>query len=171
MNPAVIIVGGGITGLAAAYWLQQHAPGLPVTLLESAAQLGGKIVTERAGGFVVEGGPDAFLASKPRGVALCRALGLEGRLQGVSPRARRARVMRAGRLYELPEGLTGLVPARLGPLVRSPLLSAAGKLRLGLDWLLPARKPAGDESLAAFIRRRLGAQAYHPLVEPHMSGN
>jgi oxygen-dependent protoporphyrinogen oxidase len=170
MNPAVVIVGGGIAGLAAAYRLAQRAPGLPVTVLESEVRLGGKLRTERVDGFVVEGGPDAFLASKPRGAGLARELGLGDRLQGLSPQAQRARVRHAGRLHALPEGLTGLVPRRMGPLLRSPLLSARGKVRLALEVLLPPSSPAGDETLARFIRRRLGPEAYDRLFEPLLSG-
>jgi protoporphyrinogen/coproporphyrinogen III oxidase len=170
MNPGVVIVRGGIAGLAAAHRLQRHVPSLLITVLDSEARLGGKIVTERASGFVVEGGPDAFLASKPRGVGLCRELGLADRLQGLNPQAGRAQIMRGGQLHPLPEGLSGLIPGRLGPLLRSALLSPAGKLRLLLDWVLPARTAPGDESLASFMRRRLGAEAYQRLVEPLMSG-
>ena len=166
----IVIVGGGITGLAAAYRLQQLTPGARVTLLESDARLGGKIVTEHVDGFVVEGGPDSFLASKPRGLGLSRELGLEPRLTDVSSSVRRAYVMRAQKLYELPDGLTGLIPTRLGPIARSGLLSPLAKARLALDFYLPPRQGQADESLAAFTRRRLGREVYERLVEPLMSG-
>ena len=166
----IVIVGGGITGLAAAYRLQRLAPGDRVTLLEGDARLGGKIVTERVDGFVVEGGPDSFLASKPRGLGLCREIGLEPRLSDVSSSVRRAYVMRAQKLYELPDGLTGLIPTRLGPIARSGLLSPLAKARLALDFCLPPRQGQADESLAAFTRRRLGREVYERLVEPLMSG-
>jgi oxygen-dependent protoporphyrinogen oxidase len=141
-----------------------------VTLLEATARLGGKIITEREDGFVVEGGPDSFLASKPRGVGLCQEIGLGASLQGVTPQPRRAYVLSRGQLHELPEGLTGLVPTRLAPLARSRLLSPAGKARLALDYLLPASRAIADESLGAFIRRRLGSEAWERLVEPLMAG-
>ncbi len=166
----IVIVGGGITGLAAAYRLQQLAPDARLTLLEGDARLGGKIVTERVDGFVVEGGPDSFLASKPRGLGLSRELGLEPRLSDVSSSVRRAYVMRAQKLYELPDGLTGLIPTRLGPIARSGLLSPLAKVRLALDFYLPPRQGQADESLAAFTRRRLGREVYERLVEPLMSG-
>jgi oxygen-dependent protoporphyrinogen oxidase len=167
---SVVVIGGGIAGLAAAYRLSREMPEARVTLLEATARLGGKIVTEREDGFVVEGGPDSFLASKPRGVGLCQELGLGASLQGVTPQPRRAYVLSRGELHDLPEGLSGLVPTRLAPLVRSRLLSPAGKARVALDYLLPASRAIGDESLGAFIRRRLGAEAWERLVEPLMAG-
>ena len=173
------MLGGGITGLAAAHrLLQVHAdamPGLRVTLVEAEDRLGGKIVTERLDGFVIEGGPDSFLATKPRGIGLCEELGIGGyphlHLQGVTPQRRRAFVLWRGRLHDLPEGLSGLVPTRLAPLARSSLLSPLGKARVALDYLLPARRAADDESLGGFIRRRLGREAWERLVEPLMAGS
>jgi oxygen-dependent protoporphyrinogen oxidase len=172
----VVVLGGGITGLAAAHrLLQTHAdatPGLRVTLVEAGDRLGGKIVTEHRDGFVIEGGPDSFLATKPRGIRLCEELGTEGNLhlQGVRPQRRRAFVLWSDRLHDLPEGLSGLVPTRLAPLARASLLSPLGKARVGFDYLLPARRAPGDESLGAFIRRRLGREAWERLVEPLMAG-
>jgi oxygen-dependent protoporphyrinogen oxidase len=165
-----VVVGGGITGLAAALRLTQLLPEASITLLEADNRLGGKIVTERVDGFLIEGGPDSFLASKPRGLGLCTELGLADALQGTTPRPHRAYVRRRGRLHELPEGLSGLVPTRLGPLLRSGLLSPAGKLRVALDALLPPRPGTADESVGAFVRRRLGREAYEWLVEPLMAG-
>jgi oxygen-dependent protoporphyrinogen oxidase len=166
----VVIVGGGIAGLAAAYRLKTLAPELAIVLLESEHRLGGKILTERVDGFVIEGGPDSFLAAKPHGLGLCRELGLEGRLCGTNENTRRAYVMRGGKLYELPEGLTGLIPSRLGPMLKTGLISPLGKLRMALNYILPPRRAEGDESLAAFIRRQLGREVYERLVEPLMSG-
>jgi oxygen-dependent protoporphyrinogen oxidase len=166
----VVIVGGGIAGLAAAHRLAQAAPGLPVTLIEGDARLGGKIVTERVDGFVIEGGPDSFLSLKPRGVGLCQALGLAERLHGPDPKFRRTYVMRGRRLHELPEGLTGLIPTRLGPMARSGLISPLGKLRMALDYVLPPCAHNGDESLADFVERRLGRELYERLIEPLMGG-
>ena len=168
--PQALIIGGGITGLAAANRLLQRAPGCRITLLEADDRLGGKILTDRADDFIIEGGPDAFLAAKPRGVGLSEDLGLGGQLQGVTPRERRAYVLWRGRLHDLPEGLTGLVPTRLGPLAHSTLLSPAGKARVALDFVIPARAASADESLAGFIRRRLGSEAWERLVEPLMAG-
>jgi len=167
---AVVIVGGGIAGLAAAYRLTRAAPHLAVTLVESGQRLGGKIVTERVEGFVIEGGPDTFLAYKPRGVGLCRELGLADRLHGTNDKIRRTYVMRSGKLHELPEGLTGLIPSRFGPMAKTRLISPLGKLRMGLDYFIPPRSQDGDESIAAFVGRRLGREVYDRLVEPLLSG-
>ena len=166
----VLVVGGGISGLAAAYRLTRLAPAAAVTIVESDRRLGGKILTERRDGFVIEGGPDSFLSSKPGALELCRELGLEDRLRGTRDETRRTFVLRRGRLLEIPEGLSGLVPTRLGPLLRSPLFSLPGKLRMGLELLLPPRRGGEDEALAAFITRRLGREAYERLIEPLMAG-
>jgi protoporphyrinogen/coproporphyrinogen III oxidase len=174
----VVVLGGGITGLAAAHRLLQvqvgAAPGLRVTLVEADDRLGGKIVTERSDGFVIEGGPDSFLATKARGIGLCEELGIadhsQMHLQGVRPQRRRAFVLWRGKLHDLPGGLSGLVPTRLAPLARSTLLSPLGKARVALDYVLPARRAEGDESLGGFVRRRLGREAWERLVEPLMAG-
>ena len=166
----VIIVGGGIAGLSAAYRLMRSTPAVQITLLESDRRLGGKIVTDRVDGFVIEGGPDTFLSYKPRGLGLCRELGLEDRLHGTNEKIRRTYVMRRGRLYDLPEGLTGLIPSRFGPLVKSRLISPWGKLRMGMDYFIPPRSLNGDESLAQFVERRLGRELYERMIEPLMSG-
>ena len=169
-RPHVVVIGGGISGLAAAHRLVRDAPEVRVTLLEAEDRLGGKIVTERVDGFVIEGGPDSFLATKPRGIGLCEEVGLAGRLQGVTPQRRRAFVLSRGRLHDLPEGLTGLVPTRLAPLARSTLLSPLAKARVALDYAIPPRRSEGDESLGGFIQRRLGREAWERLVEPLMAG-
>src|SRR5260221_5296407 len=167
---SIVIVGGGIAGLAAAHRLARETRGAAVTLIESEARLGGKILTERVGGFVLEAGPDSFLSAKPRGLGLCRELGLADRLHGTNEKTRRTYVLRGGRLYDLPEGLSGLVPSRLGPLARSGLLSPWGKLRMAGDFFIPPRSADGDESVAAFVQRRLGLEAYERLIEPLLSG-
>jgi oxygen-dependent protoporphyrinogen oxidase len=163
-----LVVGGGITGLAAAQRLAEV--GAPFLLVEALPRLGGKIVTEHQDGFVIEGGPDCFLASKPAGVALVHMLGLGERLCGTSAANRRTYVKRAGRLHQLPEGITGLVPSRVGPLLRTRVLSLGGRLRAGCEALLPGRSSADDESIARFVTRRFGAEAYDWLVEPLLSG-
>jgi oxygen-dependent protoporphyrinogen oxidase len=166
----IAIVGSGIAGLAAAYRLQQTAPGLAITLIESNNRLGGKITTDRVDGFVIEGGPDTFLSYKPRGLGLCKELGLEDRLHGTNEKIRCTYVMRGSKLYELPEGLTGLIPSRFGPMIKTGLISPLGKLRMGLDYFIPPRSPDGDESLADFVGRRLGRELYDRMIEPLMSG-
>ncbi len=169
-RPHVVVVGGGIAGLAAAYRLTRLDPPVAVTLIDAEQRLGGKILTEHLDGFTIEGGPDSFLSIKPRGVGLCTELGLSALLQGTTPRPHRAFVRRGDRLHELPEGLTGLVPTRLQPILRSCLLSPWGKVRFAADAVLPARRDEADESLAHFVRRRLGREVYERLVEPLMAG-
>jgi protoporphyrinogen/coproporphyrinogen III oxidase len=166
----VTIIGGGISGLSAAYHLTVHRPSLGVTLLEAAPELGGKVRTDRVAGYVIEGGPDSFLASKPPAIELCDELGIAGHLQSARADTRRTFVMRHGRLHDLPSGLSGLVPAQLGPLFRSDLFSLSGKGRIALERFIPPRRDATDESLGSFVRRRFGSQAYNRLIEPLMAG-
>jgi oxygen-dependent protoporphyrinogen oxidase len=163
---SIVVVGGGIAGLAAAHRLT--GAGAAVTLLERDGRLGGKILTERRDGFVVEAGPDAFLASKPHGRALCEELGLE--LIGSNQNARRAFVMRSGRLHPLPEGFAGVAPRRLGPMLTTRLLSPAGKARMAMEWFIPPIKDDRDESLAELVSRRVGREAWTRLVEPLVTG-
>jgi oxygen-dependent protoporphyrinogen oxidase len=165
-----VVVGGGITGLAAADRLAATLGREAVLLLEAEPRLGGKITTEHVDGFVIEGGPDCFLASKPGGVELCRQLGLAGRLRGTEQRFRRSYVKRAGRLFELPDGITGLLPSRIGPLLGTSLLSLRGRARAALEILVPPRRDGTDESIAAFARRRFGPEAYEWLIEPLLGG-
>jgi protoporphyrinogen/coproporphyrinogen III oxidase len=164
----IAIIGGGITGLAAA--LRLHDAGVPFLLLEAESRLGGKILTERVGGFIVEGGPDCFLASKPDGVALVRHLDLESRLCSTDPMHRGSYVRRNGRLHRLPEGLTGLVPTRVGPLLSTGTLTPLGRLRASLEPFIRASAPNDDETIARFARRRFGREAYDWLIEPLLSG-
>jgi oxygen-dependent protoporphyrinogen oxidase len=143
---------------------------LRISVLESAARVGGQIATERSSGHVIEAGPDLFLASKPAAVELCSELGISDRLHGTNPAVQGSYILRRGRLYRLPEGLSGLVPSRIAPFARSRLLSPLGKLRVGLDLLIPARRDNADESVESFVVRRLGRQMYERLVEPLLSG-
>jgi len=169
-----LVIGGGIAGLAAAYTLERQARevNLPLrlTLLERDHRWGGKILTERTDGFVIEAGPDAFVSTKPWALDLCRELGIAERLQRANADRRKVYSLHGGQLIELPDGLVRMVPSRIGPMLRTPLLSPRGKLRLGLDLLLPARRADGDESLARFVTRRLGREAYAWLIEPLLSG-
>lgn len=163
----VVIVGAGIAGLAAAHRLAHHTD-LRVTLLERDGRLGGKIRTERVDGFVIEGGPDAFLSWKPRGKALCDELGLP--TVGSNERARRAFIARAGRLHPLPDGIAGVIPRRFVPTLRSPILSPLGKARLLMEWAIPARGDEPEQSLGSFVRRRTGRETWERIVEPLVTG-
>ncbi len=164
----VAIVGGGITGIAAA--LRVIARGGTVDLLEAGPRLGGTIATVRRDGFVIETGPDSFITDKPWALALCERMGLAGDLVPTHETDRRTYVARGDRLCPLPDGFLLLAPTSLWPLVRSPLFSLAGKLRMGLDLVLPRRRDGADESLADFVRRRLGREALERVADPLASG-
>ena len=161
------VVGGGISGLAAAYRLARG--GASVTLYEGSDRLGGVIRTERRGGYLMEGGPDCFL-DKLGIVDLCRELGLDDQLIRVRPEARRSFIVRGRRLLPIPDGLYLMAPSAMGPFVRSPVVSWPGKARMLLDLALPRRRSTGDESLASFVRRRLGREALERLAQPLLGG-
>ncbi len=169
----LVVVGGGIAGLTAAHRAaeisREHGPPLELTVLEARDRLGGTIETEHAGGFLVETGPDSFLSEKPWGLALCRRIGLESRLVGTDDRFRRVFVWFGKRLHPVPDGFQLLAPTRLTPFVTSSLFSWPGKLRMALDVILP-RGGGGDESLGAFVRRRLGREALERIAQPLVAG-
>src|SRR5690606_7528426 len=169
----VTIIGGGITGLSAAWYLQKQ--GVAYTLLEQSARWGGKIRTEYVDGvgdvpFAIEAGPDSFLTQKPWALQLALELGLQDRLLGTNDDCRRVFVLNRGRLMPLPDGIMLIVPTRFMPFVTSPLISWPGKLRLALELFLPPRIDAADESLADFVRRRLGTEVLDKLAEPLLAG-
>jgi protoporphyrinogen/coproporphyrinogen III oxidase len=174
----IVIVGGGITGLSAAFYLERaaRAAGIRIryTLVERDDRFGGKIQTDTIvhdnGAFVVEGGPDSFVAQKPWGVQLARDLGLEGQLMSTQPARHSTYVLLKGRPRPMPEGMMLIVPTRLLPFARSPILSLSGKLRMALDLVIPPRRDGADETLADFIRRRLGDEALSTLAEPLLAG-
>ncbi len=172
----IAIVGGGITGLAAAHEVIARARELgrpvAVTVLERTARLGGNLVTERSGGFLLDGGPDSWVATKPHATALARELGLGGAVMTTNAETRRFYVAWGGRLHAVPEGLVLGVPTKLAPLVRTRLFSPWGKLRMALEPFVPTRDFAtdDDESIADFARRRLGRQAAERLVAPLLGG-
>lgn len=163
----VAVVGGGVSGLAAAYKLRQS--GAEVTLYEASPRLGGVIQTKRRDGYLMEAGPDSFI-EKEGILELCRGLGLEDQLVRVQPEARSSFIVRGRRLLPVPEGLYLMAPSALGPFIRSPVVSPVGKARMLLDVLIPARRPAGDESLGRFVRRRLGREALDRLAQPLLGG-
>jgi len=169
----LVVVGGGITGLAAAHHALELARerriALELTLVEARERLGGTIATERAGGFLIEAGPDSFLSEKPWALALCRRLGLEDRLARTDDRYRKVFVWHAGRLHPLPDGWELLAPTRLAPFLSSRLFSWPGTLRMAFDLVLP-RGIADDESLGAFVRRRLGREALERVAQPLVAG-
>ena len=170
----VVIVGGGISGLATALSLHEKATkaNLPIhcTILESDTSWGGKIVTHRVGEIVTEAGPDSFLSQKQAGLDLCMKLGLADQLINTNEMGKKASVLYGGRLHDLPEGLLSFVPKQLGSFFRSGLLTWTGLARMGLEIAVPSGPSTGDESLAAFLRRRFGVQAFERVLEPLMAG-
>ena len=170
----VVIVGGGIAGLATAYYLQKQAraENLPLTysLVERSPRFGGKITTSLANGFIIEGGPDSFITQKPWALQLCKELGLEDRLLGTNDDRRKTYILSKGRLRTLPDGVMLIVPTRFMPFALSPLISPWGKLRMGMDLFIPPKTDDADESLAGFIERRLGREALDKIAEPLMAG-
>ncbi len=166
--PGVVIVGGGISGLSTAYYLARR--GVPSTIVERRARLGGVIRTERVEGCVVEAGPDSFLSIKPAALELIRELGLAGEVIGSNDHLRKTWVRRDGRLVPLPDGLMMMVPTRVLPLVASPLLGWGTKIRMGLELLRAPAPPAGDQSVAEFVREHYGQEAVDYLAEPLLSG-
>ncbi|HMJ10677.1 MAG TPA: protoporphyrinogen oxidase [Polyangiaceae bacterium] len=173
-TPRVAVVGGGITGLSGAYHVSQTRPDVELVLLESRNRLGGNIVTLREQGFVIDGGPDSFLITKPEGMRLCSELGLQSELIAPESDAAKVYMVHAGRLERLPAGMVLAVPTRVGPMLRTPILSPAGKLRVLGDLLLRARpaEPArdDDESISAFITRHFGAEAAERIAGPLLGG-
>ncbi len=169
----VTIIGGGIAGLATAYYLQEKSreagEAVAYTLIESDPRFGGKIVTESVDGFTIEGGPDLILTQKPWGTQLCRDLGLGDRLISTNNDRQKTFLVQKGKLVPFPSDFT-LIPTRFMPFARSPLFSVWGKLRMGMDWFIPARRETGDESLAEFIRRRLGREALDKIGGPMLAG-
>jgi protoporphyrinogen/coproporphyrinogen III oxidase len=163
----VVVIGAGIAGLAAAYELGRRD--IRVRLLEAAPRVGGVILTERFDGWVVDAGPDSLLVQKPAGVALCRELGIADRLMStLEPRT--AYVLRDGHLHEIPEGSFLGFPIRASALVKSSLFTWAGKLRMAAEMVVPRGPDGDDESIAAFVRRRFGAEAAEYLAEPLLAG-
>lgn len=172
----VAVLGGGITGLAAAHTLARlRREGAPIDefLLERGGRLGGTILTERVEGFVVEGGPDSFLAEKPEAAALCRELGLGESLLASNDAERRTYILDRGRLVPLPDGLMLLIPTRLWPVLLTPLLPLSSKLAIARDFVRPrrrARAETGDEPVAAFVRRHFGQAMLDQIAAPLLAG-
>ncbi len=163
----VVIVGGGISGLSAAYDLA--CAGVPHTLYEKRARVGGVIETRVNEGCVLECGPDSFISQKPEARALIKELGLDSSVIGSNDRERRTYIWKHGRLVRLPEGVMMIVPSRVMPIVKSPLLGWGTKLRMGLEYF---RKPGspGDRSVAEFVTDHFGQETLDYLAEPLLSG-
>lgn len=166
----VVVIGGGISGLAACRRLRRQAPEKAVVLLEAAKRLGGVIRTTVRDGFLLEEGPDSFLTARPEALDLCRDLGLEPEFLPTNPDCRRSFILLDGRLRPVPEGVYLLAPTSIAALWRTSLFSVPGKLRMAMEPLIPRRRATGDEALASFVRRRLGREALERLAQPMMAG-
>ncbi|MEO8027189.1 MAG: protoporphyrinogen oxidase [Bryobacteraceae bacterium] len=168
-NARVVIVGGGISGLSAAHALGKA--GVLSTLFESRPRLGGVIETKRIQDCLVECGPDSFLAAKPQAVALAKELGLGDQIMGSNDEQRITFIRRYGRMVPMPDGLMMMVPTKIMPLIRTPLLGFGTKLRMGLEFFRkPPAVPLPDRSVGDFIRDHYGDEAVDYLAEPLLSG-
>jgi len=174
MNRRVIVIGGGIAGLAAAHRVIELAKdqslSIELHLLEAAPRLGGTIATERIGDFLVEAGPDSFITEKPWALRLCERIGLGSRLVSTQAAYQKIHIVHRGKLEQLPEGFFLLAPTRLWPFLRTPLFSWRGKLRMAGELLLPRGEPGDDESLGSFVRRRFGSEALQRVAQPLIGG-
>ncbi len=169
----IAIIGGGITGLSAAYALEKkHRAGIEVdyVLYEASPRLGGVLVTERVDSCLIEAGPDSFLTEKPWASDLCQELGLGDQLIGSNDADRKTYILVRGRLVEMPDGLMFMVPTKILPTVFSPLFSLKTKLRMAREWFHPPHKANGDETVASMVERHYGAEMVDRLADPLLSG-
>jgi len=168
----IAIVGGGISGLSAAFALEEYrrAGAVEYVLFESSPRLGGVLVTEYVDGCLVEAGPDSFLTEKPWATDLCREVGVGDQFIGSNDADRKTYILVKGRLIVIPDGLMFMVPTKILPTVLSPLFSARTKLRMAREWFHPPRKADADESVATLVERHYGSEMVDRLADPLLSG-
>ncbi|HXJ90831.1 MAG TPA: protoporphyrinogen oxidase [Candidatus Binatia bacterium] len=169
----IAIIGGGISGLTAAFELEQHrqaGAGVQYTLYESSSRLGGVLRTEFIDGCVVEAGPDSFITEKPWAADLCRSLGIGDQLIGSNDADRKTYILTRGRLVEMPDGLMFMVPTKILPTGLSPLFSWKTKMRMAQELFHPPRAVDYDESVADFVNRHYGQEMVDRLADPLLSG-
>ena len=166
----VAVIGGGITGLAAAHRLAELSPATEVTLYEQGDHPGGILQTTERDGFLVEQSADMFTLREPWAMQLCERIGFQDQLIATNEKHRRALVVRGGRLYPVPRGWSLLSPTSIFSLMTSRLLSVRGRLRVAWDYFKPGQGSGEDESLASFARRRLGREAYEQVIQPLVGG-
>ena len=169
----IAIIGGGISGLSAAFYLeQQRRKGAPLeyVLFEKTSRLGGSLQTEHANDCLIEAGPDSFLTEKPWAADLCRELGIDGQLIGSNDPDRKTYILVKGRLVPIPDGLMFMVPTKILPVVFSRLFSVPAKLGMAREWFHPPRPVNGDETVAALVERHYGPEMVDRLADPLLSG-
>jgi oxygen-dependent protoporphyrinogen oxidase len=169
----IAIIGGGISGLSAAYTIdEKRRSGTPVeyVLFESSPRLGGVLVTDRVDGCLVEAGADSFLTEKPWASDLCGRIGLGDQLIGSNDAERKTYIVAKGKLVEIPDGLMFMVPTKIMPTVLSPLFSLRTKIRMAAEWFHPPRKASEDETVAEMVKRHYGAEMVEMLADPLLSG-
>jgi oxygen-dependent protoporphyrinogen oxidase len=166
----VAIIGGGVSGLSTAYYVWRESPKTDVTLFEASAQLGGLIHTEEADDFIIENGPDCFISEKPAGVELSLDLGLRDELIGTRKQFPQSFILSKGKLEPIPHDFYLMAPRNYPALFKSPLLSWKGKLRAACEPFIQTSVIGSDESLASFVRRRLGQEVLEKLAQPLIGG-
>lgn len=170
----VVIIGGGLTGLSAAFYIRKfyREKGLTpqITIVDKEGRLGGKIETLHRDGFVIEKGPDSFLARKTAMIDLAKELEIDHELVSMNPEAKKTYIVHRRELHPMPSGLVLGIPTELGPFLKTGLISLGGKARAMMDFVLPRRKSKEDESLGDFIERRLGAEVLQNVTEPLLAG-
>ena len=170
----IAIIGGGISGLSAAYFLQENIPDTEISLFEEKPRLGGVIETQTRHGFLLEAGPDCFLSKKPAARDLCKQIGLSNELIPTREGFRRSFIYLKGKLQQVPAGFYLMAPGKISTLMALPHLSVLGKLRAACDLLAgPGRGLApleADESVASFIRRRFGREVFERIGQPMIGG-
>ncbi|MCL2118406.1 MAG: protoporphyrinogen oxidase [Planctomycetaceae bacterium] len=164
------VLGAGISGLSAAYRLHQLRPDVTLRVWDQRDRTGGVLATLHTQGYQIEQSADNFITTVPWGLDLCRELGLGGELVQTNPAYRRTYVVRKNNLYLLPDGFLMMAPSKMWPLAVTPILSPLGKLRAAMEYVIPKSQSDADETLASFVRRRLGCEVYERLVEPLVSG-
>lgn len=169
----VAIIGGGISGLSSAYYLDKarnSGSEISYTLFESGPRLGGSMYSDRVEGCLVEAGPDSFLTEKPWALSLCQELGIAGEVIGSNDAQRKTYIVVRGRLVALPDGLMFMVPTKIVPTALSPLFSWRTKLRMARELLHPPRPMHEDETVGAMVERHFGAEVVDRLADPLLSG-
>ena len=164
----IAIVGGGISGLSAAYYLAKA--GHDCTLIEAQPRLGGVIQTDKIDGCVIEGGPDSFIAQKPWAMDLIRELGIEDQVIGSNDHLRKTFVLRGGRLIPLPDGVQFMAPTKVMPMVMTPLVGLRSKVKMAMEWFRRPVEVSRDRSVAEFVKEHYGPEANKYLAQPMLAG-